>query len=352
MILWDGAFSVQKTDGLEKTFYKDFWMAKNTEECQQIRQAYNDALFQFALQSIENITRYRKERWLDPIVYDFLHTPTTWLTIAAAKKLAKHLGIALVSSIHVKEKEIQSLMGNQYPWADFILEKGKETEILSDLVIAKDKSLAEEIRQNNKNCIYVGNDLDFETYEDKILLQKDPHMILYVWRISYAKWFDRFAEIIEEINKKPNRYVFTICWPLRDDGKLKTHIEKLKTYKNVYFEWQVGRVTIQDVFLNAGTYILWSRTETYNQTTMEALFYWCNVIATDVWGIKDQLSGCESGSVLPNDEHFVEHTLKLLEHMDLSYEKSSAAYQYANKKFNSNIRRKYKMDFLEKFFSK
>ncbi|MEI6118048.1 MAG: hypothetical protein WCP92_02035 [bacterium] len=90
------------------------------------------------------------------------------------------MGIALVSSIHVKEKEIQSLMGNQYPWADFILEKGKETEILSDLVIAKDKSLAEEIRQNNKNCIYVGNDLDFETYEDKILLQKDPHMILYV----------------------------------------------------------------------------------------------------------------------------------------------------------------------------
>jgi len=45
------------------------------------------------------------------------------LNIGAAKKLAQYLGIGLASTVHVKEREIQSLMGNQYPWADFIVKK-------------------------------------------------------------------------------------------------------------------------------------------------------------------------------------------------------------------------------------
>lgn len=30
------------------------------------------------------------------------------------------------------------------------------------------------------NCIQIGNDLDFPIYDDRILLKKDPNVVLYV----------------------------------------------------------------------------------------------------------------------------------------------------------------------------
>lgn len=352
LIMWDGMFSVQRTDNLEIQFYKDFWRAKTIQECEIIWQSYNDALFQFALQSIHTITVYRKERWLDQIPYDFVHTPTSRLTIGAAKRLAKHLGIPLVSSIHVDEWEIQSLKWNQYPWTEFILEKDKETKTDSDWVIAKNASLYKKISMIQHNCIQIGNDLDFPIYDDRILLKKDPNVVLYVWRISYAKWFDRFAEMIEHINTLPNNYVFILCGNIWDDGEISKHIRKLKKYDNVFFEGQVGRIAIQDVFLQAGTFILPSRTEIYNQTIMEALFYWCNVICTDVWAAREQIWTCSSAYILPNDDKFVSRGLDILSHVKYSYEKSVSAYQYANQKFNSNIWRQAKANFLNKVFPK
>jgi len=352
LILDWGKFAVQRREeDLEQKFYKDFSMVKNREECQSVWQWYNDALFAFAIQSIENMREYRQKIWLPPIVYDFVHTPTTWLTIGAAKSLAKYLGIPLVSSVHVHEAEIQLLKWNQYPWSDFILEKDKETKTDSDWIIAKDKVLYNQIYKLNTNCIYIGNDLDFPVYEDKILLQKDPKMILYVWRISYEKGFDRFARLVHKLNDSKNNYLFVICGKVMDNGKLAQDIASLKKYKNVFFEWQVGRIAIQDAFLNAGTFILASRTETYNQTTMEALYYWCNVIATDVWGVKEQIGDCTSGYVIPNDENFVDASIKILTHLDHGYQKSVDAYRYANKKFNSNTYRKNKMVFLNKQFA-
>ncbi len=50
-------------------------------------------------------------------------------------------------------------------------------------------------------------------------------------------------------------------------------IDLLQTYPNVYFEGQVGRTSIQDVFLDCGIFILPSRTEIYNQAIMEAAYY-------------------------------------------------------------------------------
>jgi glycosyltransferase involved in cell wall biosynthesis len=158
--------------------------------------------------------------------------------------------------------------------------------------------------------------------------------------------------MIEKINEKENDYTFIICWKVRDNGDISKHIRRLKEYKNVYFEWQVGRIAIQDVFLQAGTFILPSRTEIYNQTIMEALFYGCNVICTDVWAAREQLWACTSAYILPNSDDFISKGLEILSHMKNSYEKSVSAYQYANKKFNSNIWRKSKMDFLNGIFSK
>jgi hypothetical protein len=60
------------------------------------------------------------------------------------------------------------------------LAKDKETKTDSDWVIAKDMALCKDIQQLNPNCIYIGNDLDFESYDTTYLLQKDPKTILYV----------------------------------------------------------------------------------------------------------------------------------------------------------------------------
>jgi glycosyltransferase involved in cell wall biosynthesis len=79
--------------------------------------------------------------------------------------------------------------------------------------------------------------LDFESYDTTYLLQKDPKTILYVWRISYEKWFDRFAELVEKLNKKDRSYTFIICGKVRNDEKIAHHIPRLKTYDNVFFEW-------------------------------------------------------------------------------------------------------------------
>lgn len=350
LFFWNWNFSVQRTNGLEKKFYKDFWTAKNINECEMVWGLYNEKLFQFALRSIEKLTKYRKKRWLDAIVYDFVHTPTSWLTVWAAKKLSKHLGINLVSSLHVDENEIQALKWNQYPRADFILEKDKEIRTDSDCIIVKNKSLYNQIYQINHNCIYIGNDLNFPVYNDKILLKKNPNIILYVWRVSYAKWFDRFAQMVDKINSKENNYKFIICWEIWDNGDILNHINNLKRYNNVYFEWHVGRTAIQDAFLEAGTLILPSRTEVYNQTIMEALFYGCNVICSDVWAAKEQIWNCKSAYILANDNDFVDNSLKMLCNINNSYEKSKTAYQYANRKFNSNICRGNKMNFLNKMF--
>ena len=351
LILDEGKFSIQRRkENLEEKFYEDFSKVKNEEECEAVWQWYNDELFAFALQSIERIREYRQKIWLPPIVYDFVHTPTTRLTIGAAKRLAKHLWLPLISTIHVHEKEIQQLKWNQYPWSDFILAKDKETKTDSDWVIAKDMALCKDIQQLNPNCIYIGNDLDFESYDTTYLLQKDPKTILYVWRISYEKWFDRFAELVEKLNKKDRSYTFIICGKVRNDEKIAHHIQRLKTYDNVFFEWYLDRVSIQDAFLNAGTFILASRTETYNQTTMEALFYGCNVIATDVWGVKEQIENCTSGYVIPNDDNFVDAAIKKLENMQYNFMQYAQAHDYAQGKFNSNIYRTYKMNFLEKTF--
>jgi len=353
IVLWDGKFSVQRTkNNLEKKFYKDFWTATTTQECEMIRQAYNDALFEFALEAIENIRAHRKEKWLAPIVYDFIHTPTSWLTIGAAKKLSQYFQIPLISSIHVDEKEIQSLKWNQYPWADFILKKDNETKTDSDWIIAKNTLLYDQILPIQKNCINIGNDLNFPVYNEKILQKKNPNSILYVWRISYAKWFDRLTKMIEKINMTPNEYTFVICGKIRDNGEISKDINRLKQYDNVIFEWQVGRTAIQDVFLEAGTFILPSRTEIYNQTIMEALFYWCNIICTDVWAAREQIWGCKSAYIFPNDDGFMSKWLDTLSCIKYNYENSVSAYKYANKKFNSNVWRKYKMDFLNEIFSK
>lgn len=351
LFLGDGKFSIQRTHNLEKHFYEEFWSAKNIQGCKKIRQKYNNALFTFALQAITNITTYRKERWLDPIAYDFIHTPTSRLTIWAAKKLAEKLNIPLVASIHVNEKEIQEIKGNQYPWSQFILSKDKETKMIADVVLAKNHDLYQETKTINTNCIQISNDIDFPTYEDTILSQKDPNTITYVWRVSFAKWFDRFAQIVQKINEKSNKYTFVICWEILEEWEIKKEIKKLKKYRNVYFEGKIGRVAIQDIFLNTWTFILPSRTEIYNQTIMEALFYGCNVICTDVGAAKEQIGKCKSWYILPNDEHFVKKSLEILKKTHIDYQKSAAAYRYANKKFNHNIQRKKKLDILEKMFA-
>jgi glycosyltransferase involved in cell wall biosynthesis len=352
LIFWDGSFSVQRTHHLEKEFYKNFWMAKTLEECQSAWLFYNNKLFDFALKSLDKLAKYRKWLNLESIIYDFIHTPSSWLTLWAAKKLSAYLWLPLVSTIHVDEKQIQILKGNQYPWADFILQKDAEIKKESDLLIVKNNSLYDSCIKLNPNCIQIGNDLHFPLYNTKILWEKDYKQILYVWRVSYEKWFDRFAKIVEHINSIPNDYKFVICWEIWDNGNnsIAEYIHALKKHKNVSFEGHVGRVAIQDVFLESWTFILPSRTETYNQTIMEALFYGCNVICTDVWAAQEQIGDCECSFVLQNDDSFVSNTLQALSNMNYGYQKSKLANQYANQKFNSDICRKKKMELLISYF--
>ncbi len=331
----------------DKDFYDAFVEARTDAEAEQILYAYNQNLFQHVLLEIAQVNSERRKQWLSVISFDFIHTPTSWFTIDASRMLADYFKTPLVSTIHVNEKELQSIETFKLPHSKVILQKDLETKQYSDLVICKNKIILEDTLLVNSSAIEINNDLSLPPLNTDELSSKNTNNILYVWRLSYEKWFDRFAELVKTLNEKDNKFNFYICGSsLWLDEKVEILVQELKLYKNVFFLGYLPIEELQDIYVKCAYVIIPSRSEAYCRVVLEALYFWCYVFATDVGSASSQIISEKHGKVVENSDESIKN---LANHLNIEVD-YRAIHQYWCK-FNSTYNVDKKMSTITNFLN-
>ncbi len=332
----------------DRVFYDAFVSADTDAEAEKILYSYNNDLFQKTLQCIEQINSERCKQWLLPITYNFIHTPTSWFTIDASYMLAQYLRVPLISTIRVNEKELQTIETFKLPHSSIILKKDLETKQKSDLVICKNKVILEDTLLVNNSAIEINNDLFLPRFDISKLDAKNSNNILYVGRLSYEKWFDRFVELVKTINKNENKFNFYICGSsLWLDPKLWELIQELQSYNNVFLLWHISMEQLQDMYLKCWYVIIPSRSEAYCRVILEWLYYWCYIFATNVGSASSQITSNKYGKVIENSDASIINIINYLsEKTNIDYTAIHTYWSTFNNTHNIDMKLNVIADFL------
>lgn len=155
------------------------------------------------------------------------------------------------------------------------------------------------------------NGVDFETYKfypsakenilSELLLTKDTKLILAVGRFDSQKNYPNLLRAVKIIKNK-NKLDFKLL--IAGDGELRKEIEKLII--NLDIESNVillgRRVDIPKLMSSADAFVLSSDYEGLPTVLIEALACQCQIISTDVSGVKEILDG--NGIIVPTNNSY------------------------------------------------
>lgn len=299
----DGKFEVWRSEIPSKVFFDDFIHSSSEEEAEIKLMSYSQKIYEEILDRISIKNKERSIQGKDPIIFNLVTNPTSWFTIGTCTQLSKHFKIPLVSTLHVDEEVLQSMDAFKMPWKKLVLLKDFETKYVSDWIIAKNNIIHEKSLILNPNSSLILNDIKVPKISiQEIIREKERRIILYVWRISYEKWFDRLVLIIEKLRKIGWEFDFHIFWSyLWWDDRLDGAFSRVQNYNNVHLHGFVWRESLFEYYSRAWILILPSRSEAFNQTILEAMYFWTYVLATEVGWVKIQISDNSFWKIFSNE---------------------------------------------------
>lgn len=263
----------------DRNMFDNFVTATSGTEAENYLLNYNTYLANKTIRTLNRVNKLRQKLWMEIFVPDIIHTPTSWFTIKAWLLLRSHFQAPLVSTLHVNEEELQNIESFRLPWADIILKYDMIAKTASDYVIAKNSNIYKVIYPLNSNVIEVNNDISI----DASLFTPSPktQSVMYVWRLSFEKWFDRLVAIAKKLNLVD--IDLHICWKhLGLDPQITALYEELISLKNVYNHGHLPKQELFRVMDQSKIIILPSRTEIFNQAILEGWYYGCDPISTNV----------------------------------------------------------------------
>lgn len=299
----DWKFAIWRNISSSKHFYETFLNSNSEKEAEILLLRYCKNIYQEILKRIEIDNKESILKWREPIRFDLIIHPTSWFTLETCVSLRKYLHIPLVSTLHVDEEILQSIDAFWIPWKNLILSKDIKTKKVSDWIIAKNDLIHLKSLAVNPHSVSIFNEISVLQIDiNKILKKKQERTLLYVWRISFEKWFDRFAQIVDNLQKIGLEFNVHIFWDsLWWDARLEKWIKILQCYSNVHFHGFVWWNTLFEYYGRAAMLILPSRSEVFNQTIMEAMYFWVFVLATNVGWAKIQIPDAKFWTIVSNE---------------------------------------------------
>lgn len=299
----DGRFEVWRSKIPSKDFFDDFIQSNSEEEAEIKLNSYYQKIYEEILDKIRMRNEELSAQGKDLIAFNLVTNPTSWFTIGTCTQLSKHFKIPLVSTLHVDEEALQSMDAFKMPWKKLVLSKDYETKKVSDWVIAKNNIIHEKSLILNSNSSLILNEIKVPKINiQEIIREKERCVILYVWRISYEKWFDRLVLIIENLRKTGWEFDFHIFWSyLWWDDRLDEVFTRVQNYNNVHLHGFVWRESLFEYYSKAWILILPSRSEAFNQTILEAMYFWTYVLTTDVGWAKIQIPNDSFWKIISNE---------------------------------------------------
>ncbi len=193
------------------------------------------------------------------------------------------------------------------------------------------KIIQEKIEDKNK-VVFIPNFVDSEVFVPK---QKEKNKILFVGRLAKEKNLSLLIEVLGEI-KKDFEFELQIigAGPLRKE--LEEQAEKAEI--NHEFFGFVNHKELPFFFGNASIFILPSFFEVMPVVILEAMSSECGIIASDAFGIKDQI-GTGEGLIFEkgNKEQLKKHLISLLSSDSLCRQLGKKARQKVLNEFDVKV---------------
>jgi len=211
----------------------------------------------------------------------------------------------------------------------------------SDLVTTVSKSIAQELKEYHLNpdqITVVGNGVDEKFFIPKQQKSGNNKYILYVGHIDREKGLFDLVECGKYICHERPDVFFIFAGAGRDLNKLKLKTKKTGFQDKFIFLGQVDRDQIAKLYQNASIFVLPSYHEGMPGVLLEAMSSSLPVVATDVRGNRDLISGGENGIIVPpgSPKKLAETILMLLEDEKIGKNLSKNARKTIEKNYTWN----------------
>lgn len=178
----------------------------------------------------------------------------------------------------------------------------------------------------------------------KLDLQNKEKYILVVSRLVKNKWVEDLIEAVWQILHFEWKIKIMWSWPMRDE--LWQLVIKHELEEKIEFLWWQEQWSheFQKAFEKASVYFSWSRFESFGLTMIEAMSYWCAIIASDIPAFREILP--ETSAVfyeswntqqlaqiiqsLTNDPQLIENMKENNIHNSKSFNRQNITWQYNN----------------------
>ena len=162
---------------------------------------------------------------------------------------------------------------------------------------------------DRKRCFVIPSGIDLADYKRKATISKSINEVLFVGRLAKQKNLAVLLRAFALVNKNAPDMRLNIVGSGEDERILRKMIIEEKI-NNVILHGRVSDERLSELYLNSDLFVLPSISESFGIVLIEAMAYGIPIIASDIPGIRNSLSGCGL-LVNPSPEDFATAILKL-----------------------------------------
>lgn len=278
---------------------------------------------------------------------DIIHTHSPYTLGFLAKLYARKLKIPLIYSFHtVFTDYLHYFPFLPASWARFLLEKYFQWFLKNTPVIVPTDFIRKMILPLEPAFTYViPTGIDFSLIEgapglnlrEKLKLQKNTKILLYVGRLSREKNIPFLFEVTAKIAQKRQDFHLVMVASGPEEANLKKMAVELNLNNFISFVPQVSHQEIFSYYKAADLFVLGSLSETQGIVLVEAMAAGLSVVAIEAKGVSDIIKTGTGFLVAEDPKLFADKVLELLADPDKLQKIAGLAQKFARENYSGEV---------------